>query len=145
MQHHIGDARRGLCHEDGSLRFAPREERQRADVVLMGVRNDNGIDASFGNGSEIRGGDEALSLGMHSAIENNRLPLCPEKVGIRPDFHIPRQIPKLHSTYAMQKDYVRERKMHLLRKRVAGRELPGRTMTRAIGVASNEAAFASES
>ena len=103
VQHDIGDARRGLCHEHPRLWFAPRQERQRTDMVLMRVRDNNGVNTPFGDWPEIRGCGDALSLWMHPAIEDNRLPLCPEKVGICPDLHIPSQIPELHRLYAMHR------------------------------------------
>ena len=103
VQHDIGDARRGLCHEHPRLWFAPRQKRQRADMILMSVGDNNGVNTSLGDWKEIRGCGETLSLWMHAAIQDNRLPLCSEKVGICPDLHVPRQIPELHRLYAMHR------------------------------------------
>ena len=72
-------------------------------MILMSVGDNNGVNIPFGDWQEIRGCGEALSLWMHAAIEDNRLPFCSEKVGICPDLHVPRQIPELHRLYAMRR------------------------------------------
>ena len=48
VQHHIADLPCGFCGEKRSARMAAHQHRERADVILMGVREQNGVHAVIG-------------------------------------------------------------------------------------------------
>ena len=54
VQHDVGYICRALGHENRGLRLPPGQDRQRADVVLVRVGYDNGIDDPFWNGCQMR-------------------------------------------------------------------------------------------
>ena len=96
VKHDIRNARCGLRHKHSGLRFTPGQKRQCADVILMSMGDDDGFNPSIRNQREVWRCSEPFLFWMHAAVQNNRLPFRSEKVAVRPDLNVPRQIPKLH-------------------------------------------------
>jgi len=70
VQKHAADFRRGLRHENMRAWKAPHCDRQRADVILMGMRNQDRVDRPVGDCLKMRQRILPGVLWMHSAIEN---------------------------------------------------------------------------
>ena len=70
-------------------------------MILMSVSNDDAVDLVVRNQLEIRRSGEPFFFRVHAAVENDGLPFRSQKVTIRPDFNVPRQIPKLHLVHAI--------------------------------------------
>ena len=74
VQKHAADLSRGLGHENARGWKASHGHRQCADVILMGVRNQDRLDLPVGDRFEIRQRILTGVLGMHSAIEHQPMP-----------------------------------------------------------------------
>ena len=70
MQQHTADFGRRLGHEDARAREAPHRYRQRADVILMRMRNQDCFNFPIGDWLKIRQRILSGVLWMHSAIEH---------------------------------------------------------------------------
>ena len=70
MQKSIADFRGRFRHENTCPWLAPHQHRQRADVILMGVRDQDCFDFPIGDRFEIGQRILAGVLWMHSAIEH---------------------------------------------------------------------------
>ena len=70
MQQYTADFSRRLGHEDARLRLAPHQDRQRADVVLMRMRNDNRFEPAVAERFPIRQRFLPFKLRVHPRVEN---------------------------------------------------------------------------
>ena len=70
VQQHAADFGRRLGHEDARLRLATHQDRQCADVVLMGVRNNDRVEPAIAERFPIRQRLFAFKLRVHSGVEH---------------------------------------------------------------------------
>ena len=103
VQHDVGDAGGWFRHEHLGVGFTSGQIGECADMILMGVGNNDPVDFLVGNQLEIRRRGQPLLLRVHAAVQNDRLPFRSQKVAIRPDLNVPRQIPKLHLLHAIMR------------------------------------------
>ena len=92
VEHHVAELARGLGHEDRRLRLAAHEHGQRAHVVLVRVREDDGVDRAVRQPAEIGQGGGAIEARMQSGIEDDAFPGEFEAVAVGADFDPPGQI-----------------------------------------------------
>ena len=71
VQHHARQQPRRLGHENRSARVAAHEQRQRADVIVMRMREHDGVHGTIGEPGEIGDGLLALLLRVHPGIEHH--------------------------------------------------------------------------
>ena len=62
-----------IGHENASRRVSPHQDRKRADMILVRVRNQNGIDLPAINRLQIRQGGLPFVPRMHPAIDDQAL------------------------------------------------------------------------
>ena len=70
MQKRAADFRRRFRHENACVWLPSHQHRQRADVVLMGVRDQDRVDSPARDRFKIRQRLFARVLRMHSTIEH---------------------------------------------------------------------------
>ena len=92
VQKHIADLRRGFCHEDACAWKASHRDWQRADVILMGMRNQNRVDVPVGDCLQMRQRILAGVLWMHSTIEQQPVTAHLKIIGVRADFRVASEI-----------------------------------------------------
>ena len=73
VQKRGADVRRRFRHENAGVRLPPHQHRQCADVVLMRMRDQNGVERSVRDRLEVRQRILALVFRMHPAIEHEAL------------------------------------------------------------------------
>ena len=92
VEQRLADRRRRLGHENARLRLLPHQHRERANVIEMRVREEQGIDRTPRQHPEERQRHFALLLRVHAAIQHDPLPACPEIITIGADLRPARQI-----------------------------------------------------
>jgi hypothetical protein len=70
-------------------------------MILMSMGDNDAVDL-VGNELKVWRSGEPFLFWVHAAVENDGLPFRSEKVAIRPDLNVPRQIPKLHLVHAIR-------------------------------------------
>ena len=85
VQKHAADFRRGLRHENTRAWKAPHRDRQRADVILMGMRNQDRLDPPTSDRLQMRQRILAGVFWMHPAIEQQPVPANLKIVRVRAD------------------------------------------------------------
>ena len=70
VQQRIANFGGRLGHENARLRLPPHQHRQRADMVLMRMRNNDRVELSITEHFQIRQCFFALELRVHPAIEH---------------------------------------------------------------------------
>ena len=73
VQKHVADLSRGFRHENACDRKTPHQHRQCADVILVGMRDQDRLDIMARDRFEIRQCIFTSLLGMHSAIEHQSM------------------------------------------------------------------------
>ena len=96
MQKDAADLGRGVGHEDSRAWEASHGQRQRADVILMRVRNQYRLDLAVGDCLEKRQRILAGVFRMHAAIKHDPMPANLKIVRIRADLRAPGQINEFH-------------------------------------------------
>jgi hypothetical protein len=92
VQEHTSDLGCGLGHENARAGEASHRQRQRADVILMRVRNKYRLDLTVGDCLEIRQRVFPGIFRVHSAIEQEPMGSNLKIVRIRADLRAPGQI-----------------------------------------------------
>src|SRR6266700_3303580 len=108
MQKCVPDLRAGLGHKDVRLRLTSHQHWQRADVIEVRMRNQNGIDLAIGNRPKVRQSILALLLGMHPAIEDNSLLPRFEIVTVGADLRPTRQVNELQEERQLDRSIPRD-------------------------------------
>ena len=73
VQHHFRNPRGAVGHEHLRVRLPPCQDRQRADMVLVSVRYENGVDLSLRDGRKVRRGGKPLNFGMQPGVDDDAL------------------------------------------------------------------------
>ena len=97
MQHDFANMRRRLGHKNRRLRLAARQHRQRTDVVLMRMGDDNCVHRAFGNLRKIRHHPESIDLRVRTGIEDDVLASDADPIRVRADSQVAREIDEFHS------------------------------------------------
>ena len=108
MQKCVPDLRAGLGHKDVRLRLTSHQHWQRADVIEVRMRNQNGIDLAIGNRPKVRQSILALLFGMHAAIEHDPLPVRTEIITIGADLGPTRQVNELQEERQLARSLPRD-------------------------------------
>ena len=108
MQKCVPDLRAGLGHKDVRLRLTSHQHWQRADVIEVRMRNQNGIDLAIGGRSKVRQSILALLLGMHATIEDNSLPLRFQIVTVGADLGPAGQVSELQEERQLARSLPRD-------------------------------------
>ena len=95
MQKCVADLRARLGHEDGCLGLMSHQHWQGADVIEVGMRNQNGIDFAIGDRPKVRQSILALLLRVHPAIENDPLPVRTDIITVGADLSPTGQVDEL--------------------------------------------------
>jgi hypothetical protein len=94
VQKHIANLSGSLRHENARAWKASHCHRQRADVILMRMRNQNSFDLGIGDCLELRQRILPGVLWMHSAIEHQLVTANLKIVRVRADFRAAREVNK---------------------------------------------------
>ena len=108
MQKCVPDLRAGLGHKDVRPRLTSHQHWQRADVIEVRMRNQNGIDLAIGDRPKVRQSILALLLGMHAAIEHDPLPVRTEIITIGADLGPTRQVNELQEERQLDRSLPRD-------------------------------------
>ena len=108
MQKCVPDLRAGLGHKDVRLRLTSHQHWQRADVIEVRMRNQNGIDLAIDDRPKVRQSILALLLGMHAAIEDNSLLPRFEIVTVGADLGPTRQVNELQEERQLDRSIPRD-------------------------------------
>jgi hypothetical protein len=92
VQQHAADFRRRVSHENPRARKTSHRHGQRADVILVRMRNQYGLDLPAGDRFEIRQGILPGIFRMHSAIDEKLVPADLKIVRVRADLCVPCEI-----------------------------------------------------
>ena len=92
MQKHTADLRRRLCHENARTWKAPHCQRQRTDVILMSVRNQDRLNFVFADCFQMRQRIFPGVFWMHSAIEHQPVTANLKIVRVRANLRAPGEI-----------------------------------------------------
>ncbi len=108
MQKCVPDLRASLGHKDVRLRLTSHQQWQRADVIEVRMRNQNGIDLAIGGRPKVRQSILALLLRMHAAIEDNSLLPRFEIVTVGADLGPTRQVNELQKERQLARSLPRD-------------------------------------
>ena len=98
VQKHAADFRRGLRHENRRAWKAPHSNRQRADVILMGMRNQDRLDPAAGDCLQMRQRILPGVLWVHATIEQQPVPASLKIVRVRANLRAASEINEFQST-----------------------------------------------
>ena len=96
VQHDLAQRGRGRRHEHGRLVLPPGEERQRAEVVVVRMRQKNGVDRPAPEPPEVRHGMLPLALRVHAAVQHDGFSRQGQRVAVRADLDMAGQVQELH-------------------------------------------------
>ena len=85
VQHHVGQSRRGLGHEDRRTGRLPHGQGKTSHVVLMRVGQHHRIKAPALENRKVRRGQRPDLARMHARIEQDANPGSFEQIAVRPD------------------------------------------------------------
>ena len=94
MEHHVGKLACGVGAEYGRVGLSPHQDRDRADVVLVGVRDDHCVHGIGWKQIEAGQGEFALPLGVKTGVEDDSLVANFEEVAVGTNLRVPREIRK---------------------------------------------------
>ena len=92
VQKHTANFRRGLCHENTRAWKAPHRDRQRADVILMGMRNQDRLDPPTSDRLQMRQRILPGVLWVHAAIEQQPVAANLKIIRVRANFRVASEI-----------------------------------------------------
>lgn len=96
VEHGLGEQRGEFGHVDIRAGALALRQRQAADVVVVGMGDDNGIEVETGERGQIGKGVPALAFRVHAGIQEDPRRAGVEQVAIGPDFIEPGEIGQEH-------------------------------------------------
>jgi len=94
VEHHVAELAGGFRHEDGGAGVAAHEEGDGAEVILVGVGKENGVDGIGREQAMLGESEVAVDSGMETGVENEAFTSEVERVTISADFDLLGEIGK---------------------------------------------------